>query len=126
MNIYVATRGNLVGVVLTGTHNQIYHYKAYKTQTKDAEAQTILATQMAVAFARNNDVIDAGNYINLYADKPVDLEKLQANEYLSRFNYPVTLKEPQTSGEEQRMLLANTEIDMEIRRSYMKAQELQK
>lgn len=120
MNIYIATKNNMVGLVLTGTHNKIYHFKAFETQTTDPETQTILATQRAVAFARNNKVMYAGNEINLYTENAVDLDKINANEYLSRFNYPIALKTPITEEEKQRMLLATTEIEMETRRQWIR------
>ena len=120
MNVYVATRNNMVGLVLTGTHNKIYFYKAFETQTTDQEAQTILATQRAVAFARNNKVLYAGNEINLYTNNSVDLDKVRNDEYLSRFNYPVELKEAVTDEEKHHLRLASTEIEMESRRQWIR------
>ena len=116
MNVYVATRGNMVGLVLTGIHNKIYQYKAFRTETTDPQAQITLATQRAVAFARANEVKYAGYSINLYSDYSADINKLINNEYLNRFNYQIRQKAPQTEEEKQRMLLAQTTIEMENRR----------
>ncbi len=120
MNIYVASRNNMVGLVLTGTHNKIYHFKAFETETTDKEAQTILATRRAVCFAKVNNVLYAGNEINLYTNNVVDLEKLKNDEYLSRFNYPVELKTAVTDEEKHHLQLASTEIEMETRRQWIR------
>ena len=116
MNVYVATRNNMVGLVLTGTHNKIYHFKAFETETTDKQAQTILATRRAVCFAKSNNVLYAGNEINLYTKDEVDLEKFRTDEYLSRYNMPVELKEAKTDEEKHHLQLAGTEIEMETRR----------
>lgn len=110
----------MVGLVLAGTHNKIYHYTAFETQTTNSEDQTILATQRAVAFAKINEVLYAGNEINLYTNNAVDLEKIKSNEYLSRFNYPVELKTAITDEEKHHLLLASTEIEMESRRQWIR------
>lgn len=120
MNIYIATKNNMVGLVLTGTHNKIYHFKAFETETTDKEAQTILATRRAVCFAKSNNVLYAGNEINLYTNNDVDLEKFKNDEYLSRFNYPIELKEAVTDEEKHHLQLASTEIEMETRRQFLR------
>ena len=116
MNVYVATKNNMVGLVLTGTHNKIYHFKAFETETTDKETQTILATRRAVCFAKSNNVLYAGNEINLYTKDEVDLEKFRTDEYLSRYNMPVELKQAKTDEEKHHLQLAGTEIEMETRR----------
>lgn len=120
MNVYVATRNNMVGLVLTGTHNKIYHFKAFETETTDKETQTILATRRAVCFAKSNNVLYAGNEINLYTKDEVDLEKFKDDEYLSRYNLPVELKQAATDEEKHHLQLAGTEIEMENRRLWMR------
>ena len=120
VNIYVATRNNMVGLVLTGTHNKIYHFKAFETDTTDKQTQTILATRRAVCFAKSNNVMYAGNEINLYTKDTVDLEKFNNDEYLSRFNYPIEHKQAVTDEEKHHLQLASTEIEMESRRLWMR------
>jgi hypothetical protein len=110
----------MAGVVLAGTHNKIYFYKAFETQTTDPEVQTTLAVRRAVAFAKNNQVLYAGNEINLYTKNTVDLDKLKSDEYLSRFNYPVELKEANTDEEKHHLQLASVEIEMESRRMFIR------
>ena len=112
MNIYVATKNNLVGVVLTGTHNKIYMFKAFQTETTDKDTQTLLATQRAVGFALGNKVLYAGNDINLYTEDNVDLDKLRSNEYLSRYNLPINKREAVTDEEKHHLRLAHSEIDL--------------
>ena len=116
VNVYVATNKNMVGLVLTGTHNKIYHFKAFETETTDKEAQTLLATRRAVCFAKSNNVLYAGNEINLYTKDDVDLDKFKNDEYLSRFNYPIERKQAETDEEKHHLQLAGTEIEMETRR----------
>ena len=118
MNVYVATRNNMVGVVLTGTHNKIYFYKAFETQTTDKEAQTVLATQRAVSFAIGNKVLYAGNSINVYTEDDVSLDKFN-NEYFNRLNYPIEIKQATTDEEKKLMVFANSEITSELRRIYI-------
>jgi hypothetical protein len=120
MNVYVATRNNMVGLVLTGTHNKIYHFKAFETETNDKETQTLLATRRAVCFAKSNNVLYAGNEINLYTNDNVDLEKFRNDEYLSRFNYPIEHKQANTDEEKHHLRLASTEIEMESRRLWIR------
>lgn len=120
MNVYVATRNNMVGLVLTGTHNKIYHFKAFETETNDKETQTLLATRRAVCFAKSNNVLYAGNEINLYTNDNVDLEKFRNDEYLSRFNYPIEHKQANTDEEKHHLQLASTEIEMESRRLWIR------
>ena len=120
MNVYVATRNNMVGLVLTGTHNKIYHFKAFETETNDKETQTLLATRRAVCFAKSNNVLYAGNEINLYTNDNVDLEKFRNDEYLSRFNYPIELKQANTDEEKHHLQLASTEIEMESHRLWIR------
>jgi hypothetical protein len=112
MNIYIATKNNLVGVVLAGTHNKIYMFKAFQTETTDKDTQTLLATQRAVGFAIGNKVIYAGNDINLYTEDDVDLDKLRSNEYLSRYNLPINKREAVTDEEKHHLRLAHNEIDL--------------
>lgn len=116
MNIYVSTKGSMVGYVLTGYHNQPYVFKAFRTDTTDKQAQITLATQRAVAFAHNNKVKCADHKINLYTQETVDVNKIAVNEYLSRYDYPIVQKDVRTDEEKQRMLLAETTIVMEMRR----------
>ena len=120
MNIYVATKNNLVGMVLTGTHNKIYMFKAFQTETTDKETQTIIATRRAVCFAKVNKVLYAGDEINLYTNDNVDLDKLRNDEYLKQYNYPIQQKEPTTEEEKRHLQLANTEMDMEYKRLMLK------
>ena len=116
MNVYVATRNNMVGLVLTGTHNKIYHFKAFETETNDKETQTILSTRRAVCFAKVNKVLYAGNEINLYTNDNVDLDKFRSDEYLKQYNYPIQQKEAVTDEEKHHLQLASVEIEMETRR----------
>lgn len=120
MNIYIATNKNTVGMVLTGNHNKIYLFKTFETRTTDAESQVILATQRAVSFVKANKVMYAGNEINLYTDNAFEPTMLNENEYLSRFGYPVEFREPVTAEEKSRMLLARTEVEMEVRKKMMR------
>lgn len=120
MNIYIATKNNMVGLVLTGTHNKPYLFKAFETQTTDKEAQTILATQRAVQFARNNKILYAGHEINIYTNNNVDLDKVRNDEYLKRMVCPIELKEAVTDEEKHHLQLASTEIVMESRRMIMR------
>ena len=123
MNIYVATKGNMVGYVLTGYHNKPYVFKAFRTETTDKQAQVTMATQRAVAFAHNNKVECAGYKINLYTQESLDMNKVAANEYLSRYNYPIIQKGVRTEEEKQRMLLAETTISMELSRQWIRNQK---
>lgn len=120
MNIYVATNKNTVGLVLTGTHNKVYMFKSFETETTDKEVQTILATRRAVCFVKSNNVLYAGNEINLYTNDNVDLEKFRNDEYLSRFNYPIEHKQTNTDEEKHHLQLASTEIEMETRRQLLR------
>ena len=120
MNVYVATRNNMVGLVLTGTHNKIYHFKAFETETNNKETQTLLATRRAVCFAKSNNVLYAGNEINLYTNDNVDLEKFRNDEYLSRYDYPIEHKQAITDEEKHHLQLASTEIEMESRRQWIR------
>jgi hypothetical protein len=120
MNIYVATKNNLVGMVLTGTHNKIYMFKAFQTETTDKEAQTILATRRAVAFVRNNKVLYGGDDINIYTKDDINLDGFRDDEYLSRFDYLIQKKEVVTDKEKRHLQLATTEIEMENRRMIMR------
>ena len=106
----------MVGLVLTGTHNKPYLFKAFETETTNKEAQTILATQRAVQFARNNKILYAGYEINLYTNNDVDLDKVRNDEYLKRMVCSIELKEAVTDEEKHNLRLASTEIDMESRR----------
>ena len=116
MNIYVKTKGNMVGLVLTGNHNKVCYYKAFKTQTTNPEAQTILATQRAVSYVEVNKSINVPDTINIYSDKKIDMEKLHNDEYIKRHRFNFVQKEVETEQEKQRMLLARVEIDMETSR----------
>lgn len=116
MNIYIATKNNLVGMVLTGTHNKIYMFKAFQTETTDKEAQTILTTRRAVAFVRNNKVLYGGDDINIYTKDDINLDRFRDDEYLSRFDYLIQKKEVVTDEEKRHLQLASTEIEMENRR----------
>lgn len=120
MNVYIATNKNIVGMVLTGSHNKIYLFRTFETRTTDAESQVILATQRAVSFFKANKVMHAGNEINLYTDNAFEPTILTENEYLSRFGYPIEFREPVTAEEKSRMLLARTEVEMEVRKRIAK------
>ena len=116
MNVYIATKNNLVGMVLTGTHNKIYMFKAFQTETNDKETQTILATRRAVAFVRNNKVLYGGDDINIYTKDDINLDRFRDDEYLSRFNYHIQRETPTTNEEKRHMQLASTELDLEQRK----------
>ena len=116
MNIYVATNKNMAGLVLTGTHNKVYMFKAFETETTDKETQTILATRRAVCFAKNNKVLYAGDDVKLFTKDDIDLAKIKNDEYLSRF--PLELKQASTEEEKRHLQLANTQIELLHRTKY--------
>jgi hypothetical protein len=120
MNIYIATQKNRVGLVLTGTDNKVSYYKSFPTQTEDKQAQALLSIQRAISYVENNKVIDVPDEMNVYANFPINMEEIRANEYIKRHRFKFTQKEVETEKEKQRMLLANVEIEMETRRQFLR------
>lgn len=117
MNIYIATNRNRVGLVLTGTDNKVSYYKSFPTQTEDKQAQALLSIQRAISHVEANKVIDVPDEMNVYANFPINMEEIRANEYIKRHRFNFVQKEVETEKEKQRMLLAKVEIEMELRRN---------
>lgn len=126
MNVYVKTGKNLVGMVLTGNHNKVYYYKAFETRTQDKESQIVLATQRAVSYIETNKPLDISDTINIYSDIPVNMEKLENDEYLKRHHFKFKEKQVEDEKEKQRMLLASVEIEMEYRRRDIRGAKLER
>lgn len=117
MNIYIATQKNRVGLVLTGTDNKVSYYKSFPTQTDNKQTQALLSIQRAISHVETNKVIDVPDTMNVYANFPINMEEIKANEYVKRHRFNFVQKEVETEKEKQRMLLANVEIEMELRRN---------
>ena len=117
MNIYIANKKNMVGLVITDTNNMVSYYKAFPTKTDDKQAQAILSIQRAISYVETNKVIDVPDEVNVYANYPINMEEVKSNEYIKRHRFNFTQKEAETDKEKQRMLLANVEIEMELRRN---------
>ena len=126
MNVYVKTGKNLVGMVLTGNHNKVCYYKAFETRTQDKESQIVLAVQRAVSYIETNKPLDVSDVINIYSDVPVNMEKLENDEYLKRHHFKFNEKQVEDEKEKQRMLLASVEIDMEYRRRDIRGLKLER
>jgi hypothetical protein len=114
MNIFIANKHNKVGMVICDNNNSVYYYGTFETQTIDKESQIILASQRAVSYIKTNKLSGADNTINIYSDKLYDL---QPSEYLEQNGFTITSNIAETDKEKQRLLLANVEIDMAIRRA---------
>jgi Fe-S cluster assembly iron-binding protein IscA len=120
MNVYVATHKNMVGMVITGDHNGVYYYKAFYTQTDDKESQIRLAAQRAVSYTEVNKVLVTSKHMNVYSDMEVDFTN---DEYAQKYGYTFANKKVETEIDKQRMLLANVEIEMQLRRNWLIGKE---
>lgn len=107
MNIYIASKGKLLGVVVTDDNNHIFYQKAIISPNNSKG----LAVQQGILFMRGNRVPHTKT-VNVYADEPVTLNP----EFTRRYGYSIENKTPQTEVEKQRMLTAQTEIMLETRR----------
>lgn len=107
MNIYIANKGKLLGVVVTDDDNHIFYQKAIISPNNSKG----LAVQQGILFMRGNRVPHT-KQVNVYADEPVTLNP----EFTRRYGYSIVNKTPQTEVEQQRMLTAKTEIMLETRR----------
>ncbi len=119
MNIYIATKNNMVGVALTGNDNKVGFYKAFETRTNDKEAQVILGCQRVMKYIVANRVSCATDTINIYSDSPVNLDKIHNDEYLKRHQFKFNHKQAETDAEKNALRTASVEIGMEIRRQQL-------
>lgn len=107
MNIYIASKGKLLGVVVTDDDNHIFYQKAIISPNNSKG----LAVQQGILFMRGNRVPHTKE-VNVYSDEQITLNP----EFIRRYGYNIVNKEPQTEVEKQRMLTAQTEIMLETRR----------
>lgn len=117
MNIYIATNKNRVGLVFTGTDNKVSYFKSFPTQTEDKQTQALLSIQRAISYVEANKIIDVPDTMNVYANFPINMEEIMTNEYIKHHRFNFVQKDVKTEKEKQRMLLANVEIEMELRRN---------
>ena len=116
MNVYVKTGKSMTGMVVTGDNNQVYMYKAFQNKGKNEQEQILLAVKQGVCFSRNNKIKYATNSVNIYSDIKFNIDSINKDEYLNRFNYCFSTKEIETEQDKQRMLLATKEIVAENHR----------
>lgn len=117
MNIFIATQKNRVGLVLARADNKVFYYKSFPTQTSDKQAQALLSIQRAISFVEANKVLDVPDTMNVFAKFPINMNEIRANEYIKRHRFNFVQKELESEKEKQGMLLANVEIEMELRRN---------
>lgn len=116
MNIYIATKKNMVGAVLTGDDNRASSPSVFQTQTTDYETQVIWACRRAIHHVEINKPVDVSDTINIYSDRQIDVAKLYNDEYIKRHRFNFVQKQIETDQEKNRMLSAKVAIDMETRR----------
>ena len=120
MNIYIATKGNMVGAVLTGEDNRASSPMVFKTQTTDYETQVIWACRRAIHHVEINKPVDVSDTINIYSERQIDVAKLQNDEYIKRHQFNFVQRQIETDQEKNRMLSAKVAIDMDARRQLIR------
>ena len=120
MNIYIATKNNMVGIALTGDDNNVGFHKAFETRTNDKEDQVVLGCQRAISFIVANKLLGATDTMNIYSDSPVNLDKIHNDEYIKRQGFNFEHKQITTEREKNAMLTASVEINMEACRQIIK------
>lgn len=121
MNIYVASNGHRVGLVICNNENSIYYYGSFETQSLDKTCQLTSASQRAVSYIKTNKLIGVDNTINVYSDSLVEFPDVP--EYLRKHNFILTSNVATTDKEKQRLLLARVETEMAERRKAIGVKE---
>lgn len=107
MNIYIANSGKLLGVVVTDDNNHIFYQRAIISPNQAKS----LAVQQGILFMVGNKIPHTKT-VNVYSDEEITLNP----EFNRRYGYAIVNKEPKTEIEQQRMLTAKIEVEMEQRR----------
>lgn len=111
MNIYIASKDKWLGVVVTNDNNHIFYQRAILSPDQSKG----LAVQQGILFMRGNNIPHIKT-VNVYSNETIEINP----EFYKRYGYSVVNKKPETEIEHQRMLAAETEIEMQTRRNILR------
>ena len=116
MKLFISTKGDMVGLVIADSNDNVGYIKSFKSDTDSKNVQASLAILRAVSFMKANRIDDNTGKLDVYSDWPINMDRVTNNEYLRRSNLQFYSKQACTDSEKNVQRTADTSINLELRR----------